>query len=1535
MTSNALLSGYKSFLEKKYSKVTIKNYLSDLNHFIEWSDNTFKNEFSIDSLDKRLISSYKKSFGEKDTATSSQLSYRTLKRHLSTLRSFTAYAVSEGYLASDPFEDEKNVQKPIDVWSLKEFKDYLYETGSSPLTIKYYTNDIQAFSRWIKEVFPSSVSSTKTLHPVSDELIREYANRLEFTLHLAPKSINRKLSSIRRYLQFLKTQQISAVETSVNNIAVINNEAVTMDELLVTATPKSYSSFPPLRLMQRMVNPYFDMEGKLADILSDKVMSGTLKKTFTPTKNLKNPKVFDQMLLNMKGKNISKEFFAPNSIALSTLPTHQKILFHLRHTRPQWYRRYHSYAFVHYMHFAILTILAVTASFVLYNNTLGKATAQQAVTDNLSGKTFVFRGKLLDKDGNPLTAPTDIRLSLYSSPTASGSALLWQETQSNLRTNENGEVSLVIGSRQPIPGSFFNTNTPLYLGVTIKDGKELTPRKPIGVPYADNAFTLQGLEPITNSSKQSNVLLALDASGALSIGGNANPVFQATGGDFTLSGETLVLVTNPSSNGNIIINPDGNGRIDVGKPLINSESGNIGIEGSLSLVQEGSGTFLTASSSGSNRFVIDNQGTITKGIWAGSPISPEFGGFGANITPASAGEILYSTNTTSYGHLRAGMAGDCLRSNGFAAPMWSSCGYLSQLNGVVAYTAGIDLLLGDISTGSAKFAFSNMTTGTPTFKVGNNLSLNSTGRIQTNNTDLILGGDTTKNIILTASNDNQRVGIGTNSPTRTLDLTGTFGGNVDFFTDGASTQTLTRDTRALVYDLEKNTGTQDDSYTTTYNITGLPNTDGTIAYIYNKVVKGITPSSQMQTIVVLINGSQVATVSTGNVTSADEAIKHFTVVRSNGSWHLLGDPGTTDAADLAEWIPSDGQIPQPGELVRFSDSGKVVKADNAQDIKLAGIVSTKPNMVIGPQTKTSVKLALTGRIPAIVTSLNGVIQTGNSITSSPLSGIGMKPSVTAPVVGKAIETFIPSDQCTEVASLDSINWPADDGTNSAHPCFKVKVQNLSTSVQQESLQKYGLSSSDYIYVGKIMVMAGLSWADSTDLIASLDTINLSSPDDETNILDEDLKTELARLQTVTPIVKAGQKTVEQVGTFSIIASGKIKTSVLTAGTIAVSNFTAGTAHISVLSTKALNVTESLTIQGLPFQDYIAAAINKNNEHIISPLASVKTIETNVIKPLDTDTVTIKGNLAANNASISGTLTASEFNNSGDATIGGTLRTGTIIADNIAGLDDKVGTLAAEIQRQATYTSNLTSSALALSSSSASVSADFGTFYNGLLSLGASTFGDLSVMDQLSIGTSFILSQNAINTLGADLEIQPLRQGGISFLAGLVRISADGRMVVSEDAEFLKGVTVRGGIKTNTISPLPNQDLAITNASNSAVLTISQNGDVASSGSGTFSKLKFSVVGTAIASGNYEAIASGSAGIATLKANTPELTIYNPVVTADSLIYITPANDTTNQVLYLLRQHPEDLSIQGTEGSFTVGISSIINKDIQFNWLVVN
>lgn len=55
-------------------------------------------------------------------------------------------------------------------------------------------------------------------------------------------------------------------------------------------------------------------------------------------------------------------------------------------------------------------------------------------------------------------------------------------------------------------------------------------------------------------------------------------------------------------------------------------------------------------------------------------VSVARGGLGANVTAAGAGELLYSTATTTYDSLAAGTSGMTLISGGAGAPTWGTLG---------------------------------------------------------------------------------------------------------------------------------------------------------------------------------------------------------------------------------------------------------------------------------------------------------------------------------------------------------------------------------------------------------------------------------------------------------------------------------------------------------------------------------------------------------------------------------------------------------------------------------------------------------------------------------------------------------------------------------------------------------------------------------------------------------------------------------------------------------------------------------------------
>jgi hypothetical protein len=417
-------------------------------------------------------------------------------------------------------------------------------------------------------------------------------------------------------------------------------------------------------------------------------------------------------------------------------------------------------------------------------------------------------------------------------------------------------------------------------------------------------------------------------------------------------------------------------------------------------------------------------------------------------------------------------------------------------------------------------------------------------------------------------------------------------------------------------------------------------------------------------------------------------------------------------------------------------------------------------------------------------------------------------------------------------------------------------------------------------------------------------------------------------------------------------------------------------------------------------------LNSTNNNIVSPIASADQIHTNFISPVDNNSnvsvslhdskfMILNSNNASGsavatidnqgNASFSGQLTSNSLN-TGDATISGTLHAGKILASDIVGLATNSATYVTNVTNVYNSTpAGSTNFQIPNPNASGSGSSNFGlvanagtpntnyqlpntgyidiSSYSGqltyvpnlssdtaivnqnLMVFGQTSLSDTSIIGQLSVGGNLILANDSINVLGSDLNLQPLKQGGLSVMGGLFYIDTNGNVKVGGNADFAKNVTVHGTLAAGTISPLAGNDLTVNlgnqelgstnhdsqfiihNSSSSAILAINQVGDLVASGAGTFSKLNLGLVQPALAVSPTEVVATGSAGTTNVAAYQTQVTIDNPSVTDKSLIYITPTSNTNNQVLYLLKQVPGQ--------SFTVGLQNPSFTPIPFNWIIVN
>ena len=155
--------------------------------------------------------------------------------------------------------------------------------------------------------------------------------------------------------------------------------------------------------------------------------------------------------------------------------------------------------------------------------------------------------------------------------------------------------------------------------------------------------------------------------------------------------------------------------------------------------------------------------------------------------------------------------------------------------------------------------------------------------------------------------------------------------------------------------------------------------------------------------------------------------------------------------------------------------------------------------------------------------------------------------------------------------------------------------------------------------------------------------------------------------------------------------------------------------------------------------------------------------------------------------------------------------------------------------------------------------------------GNTTLANLSTIGNITVANNLTLASASINTIGEDLQIQPLKQGNVSFMDGLVTIDTTGNVVVA------------GKISVETLET--DQIIITTTPTNRKI------------------------------------------GVATLSAGQTFVTIDTTALTSDSKILLTPKTTTYNQVLFV-----SDTQIGE---SFIVNIDEAQTTDIEFNWFILD
>ncbi|MFS8130755.1 MAG: hypothetical protein ACMG57_02130 [Candidatus Dojkabacteria bacterium] len=191
-------------------------------------------------------------------------------------------------------------------------------------------------------------------------------------------------------------------------------------------------------------------------------------------------------------------------------------------------------------------------------------------------------------------------------------------------------------------------------------------------------------------------------------------------------------------------------------------------------------------------------------------------------------------------------------------------------------------------------------------------------------------------------------------------------------------------------------------------------------------------------------------------------------------------------ADLAE-VYYGPQSYVPGTVLSINPNivAGIIESSTASDNNLIGVVSTKPGLVIGEVTSTDkgvpVLVALTGRIPVRVSTENGPIVVGDSLTSSSTPGVAMKSNGSGAVVGTAMEAYSGEGEGSITVFIKNLAPSASSVDNTVQ--ITKAVGDAISSLLKTTVEFFG----NAIFHGDVTFMGHTTFSKDTSGIATVKT----------------------------------------------------------------------------------------------------------------------------------------------------------------------------------------------------------------------------------------------------------------------------------------------------------------------------------------------------------------------------------------------------------------------------------------------------------------
>ena len=131
-----MTEGFSHWLSaKSYSSSTIRNYLSDINAYINYFRNSNLEIRNLGIFSSDVVSSYLQTI-QKNPAYS---------RYLSSLSKFFQYALDQNLIKIDPLKQAQKVKKPSIDDIVANYQSFLTKKNFSTSTIRNYLNDLRQY----------------------------------------------------------------------------------------------------------------------------------------------------------------------------------------------------------------------------------------------------------------------------------------------------------------------------------------------------------------------------------------------------------------------------------------------------------------------------------------------------------------------------------------------------------------------------------------------------------------------------------------------------------------------------------------------------------------------------------------------------------------------------------------------------------------------------------------------------------------------------------------------------------------------------------------------------------------------------------------------------------------------------------------------------------------------------------------------------------------------------------------------------------------------------------------------------------------------------------------------------------------------------------------------------------------------------------------------------------------------------------------------------------------------------------------------